>query len=381
MPTARQTDDAGEPFPWSVGAATPLHSCAVLVPPGRSYNPGLVYDSDVEDWYQCACSLEQLQAIGGTDVCSALPEIDPSNLNYPSISVGDLAGFQEVTRKVTNVTGKKLQFTPKVEVPAGFKVNVVPKKLTVPAGKTAQFKVEITRTTAPLGQFAFGSVTWTTTDRSVSDVRSPIAVRPVALAAPKEVTVSGTAGSTDLTVTPGFTGTLGTDVDGLQASTVFELRPAAAAGVLDDYEFFEVAAGTRVTRIATYSDEVNAADIDVNVYRFTPPSSISLVGSSGNGDSTETVTLNNLAPGTYVVAVDNFSAEADVTAPVHVWNVGDTAEGNLSVAPASVDVAQGVAANLTASWTGLDAAKRYLGKVNFLESGNVAGSTLVTVNP
>lgn len=381
MTTARQTDDSGQPIQWAQGDATPLNYGAGEVVPARSYNPGLVYDSNVVDWYSYACSIEQLELVYGGGVCDQFPQIDPSDLNYPSIAVGDLAGYQEVTRRVTNVTGKKMQYTPVVEAPAGFEVNVVPKRLTVPAGKTAQFKVEITRTTAPLGEYAFGSVTWTTKDTSVSDVRSPIAVRPVALAAPKEITVSGTSGSADISVTPGFAGTLGTDVDGLQASTVFNLKPAAAAGVLDDYEFFEVSAGTRVTRVSTFSDEVNAADVDLNVYRFTPPSSITLVGSSGNGDSTEQVTLRNLAAGTYVVAVDNYSGEAGVTAPVHLWDVTDAAVGNLTVSPESAEVTQGAAATVTASWTGLDATKRYLGQVNFLEGSNVAGSTLVTVNP
>ena len=65
---------------------------------------------------------------------------------------------------------------------------------------------------------------------------------------------------------------------------------------------------------------------------------------------------------------------------MHVWNLGDKAEGNLTVAPKSLSVTQGTPTTVTASWTGLEASKRYLGQVNFLEGANVAGSTLVTVN-
>src|SRR5690606_25549994 len=117
MTTARQTDDAGDPIQWSAGDATPLNYGAGEVQPRSSYNPALVYDAGWDEWTAYACSIGQMAS-----PCPEVP-VDPSDLNYPSISVGDLAGSQEVTRKVTNVTGKKLQFTPKVEAPAGFSVN------------------------------------------------------------------------------------------------------------------------------------------------------------------------------------------------------------------------------------------------------------------
>ncbi|MFK5635291.1 S8 family serine peptidase [Ornithinimicrobium sp. LYQ103] len=381
MTTARQTTDAGEPIQWSQGDATPLNFGSGEVVPARSYNPGLVYDSDWQDWYAYACSIEQLQLVGGAGYCDAQEPMDPSDLNYPSIAVGDLAGQQTVTRTVTNVTKQAMQYRAQVEAPAGTTVTVTPSKMTLTPGAKATYKVTITRTDAPLGDYTFGALTWVPNSPKFNAVRSPIAIRPVALAAPGEVVGAGTSGSTDISVIPGFTGTLGTDVDGLLASTVKQQPVIKQAGTLDGYFFFGVAAGTKVTRVATYSDEVAAGDIDLNVYRFTPPSSITLVGTSGNGDSTEDVTLRNLAPGTYVAAVDLYSTEVTVTAPVHVWNLGDKAEGNLTVDPSSPSVTQGQAATINASWTGLDAAKRYLGQVNFLDGSIVAGSTLVTVNP
>lgn len=373
MTTARQTDDSGQPIQWVEGDATPLNYGAGEVRPMASYNPGLVYDAGWDDWLAYACGLGQLLS-----PCPEKP-VDPSDLNYPSIAVGDLAGYQEITRTVTNVTGKKVQYTPTLEAPAGFTVNVVPKRLTVPAGKTAQFKLKITRTTAPLGEYSFGALTWSA--KGYNDVRSPIALRPVAIAAPGEVVGSGTSGSADLSVVPGFTGTLGTSADGLQASEVATLAPVAGEGVLDDYTFFDVPRGTALTRVATFSEEVDAADIDLNVYRFTPPNLISLVGSSGNGNSTETVTLTDLEPGTYVAAIDNYSGEADLTVPLHLWNLTGQDAGNLRATPDSLSVTQGTAVPLTASWSGLDASKRYVGLLNFIEGGRAAGSTVVTVNP
>ena len=93
------------------------------------------------------------------------------------------------------------------------------------------------------------------------------------------------------------------------------------------------------------------------------------------------VTLFNLAPGTYVAAVDNYSGEENVKVPLHIWNLGGTDEGNLTVNPSTLEVKSGVPVSVTASWKGLAAGQRYLGQVNFLEGGDVAGSTLVTVNP
>ena len=381
MTTAKQTTNEGNPIQWNGQDATPLNFGAGEVVPASSYNPGLVYDSDVVDWYGYACAIGQLQLVGGSAVCDQLPDTDASDLNYPSIAIGDLAGTQTVTRTVTNVNKSAMQYRAQVEAPAGTTVTVKPSKITVRPNSTATFEVTITRTDAALGDYTFGSLTWVPNSKKIESVRSPIAVRPVAIAAPLEVVGEGTAGSAEVEVTPGFSGTLGTDVDGLLASTVTDLEPVAAAGTLDDYFFFDVPAGTKVTRVATFSEEVNAADIDLNVYLLLPGNYIQSVGSSGNVDSTEEVTLRDLAPGTYVAAVDNYSEEEGVVAPVHVWNLDDTAAGNLTVDPTSVEVSVGTPASVTAAWSDLDAAERYLGQVNFLDGPSVAGSTLVTVNP
>ena len=220
MTTARQTTNEGNPIMRGSAVATPLNFGAGEVVPGKSYNPGLVYDSNVMDWYTYACSINQLQLVGGAGLCAQLPSKDASDLNYPSIAIGDLAGSQTVTRTVTNVTKQAMQYRAKVEAPAGTKVSVSPSKITVRPGGTATFKVTITRTDAPLRSYTFGSLTWVPNSKKFESVRSPIAVRPVALAAPGEVGGSGTAGSTGITVTPGFSGTLTTDVDGLLPSTI-----------------------------------------------------------------------------------------------------------------------------------------------------------------
>ncbi len=382
MTTARQTTDAGEPIQWAEGDATPLNFGSGEVVPGKAYDPGLVYDSNVVDWYTYACGVKQLQTVGGSALCAQLPAKDPSDLNYPSISIGKLAGTQTVTRTVTNVKGSAMQYRAQVQAPPGTTVTVVPDKITVLPRRSVTFQVTITRTDAALDQYSFGSLTWVPNKKDMNAVRSPIAVKPVAVAAPGEVRGTGTSGSAAIEVTAGFSGTLGTDVDGLVPSAVTNQPVTRRDGTpLDGYFFFTVAPGTRVTRVATFAGEVPAADIDLNVYRLNPGNTITNVGSSGNEDSTEEVTLSNLAPGTYVAAVDLYSPEPTAVVPVHVWNVGDAAAGNLTVSPATATVTQGRTTTLTASWSGLDSSRRYLGQVNYLQGTTVAGSTLVTVNP
>lgn len=371
MTTARQTTDAGEPIMRGSSVATPLNYGAGEVQPSESYSPGLVYDAGWNDWLAYACGIGQLAS-----PCPETP-VDPSDLNYPSISVGDLAGSQTITRTVTNVGQGPMTYTAKVEAPAGTTVTVEPSTIRVPAKGKATFEVTITRTEAPLNAYTFGALTWQPSSSKVQPVRSPIAVRPVALAAPGEVLASGVNGSTELSVTPGFTGTLNTDVDGLLASTTQDVSVLTDSDTLTQ---FTVAPGTKVLRLASYADEVAADDIDLYLFHCTP--GCAQVALSGAGGSEEMITLENpSSDGVYILLTDLWSTEASVTFPLHMWQLDDTAAGNLTVSPESVEVAQGVETVLTASWEGLAAGERYLGQVNFLDGADVAGSTLVTVNP
>jgi hypothetical protein len=306
--------------------------------------------------------------------------MDPSDLNYPSIAVGDLTGTQTITRTVTNVGQGPMTYTAEVEAPAGTEVTVSPSSMTVPANGTATFEVTITRTDAALEEYTFGALTWVPSSSKVSEVRSPIAVRPVGVAAPGEVVGSGAAGSTELDVTAGFTGTLTTEVAGLLPSVVTNMATGAAPGLLDGFEFLEVPEGVDVLRIATYADEVSAEDIDLNLYTY-DGTALSFVAGSGTASSTELITVESPEAATYVIAVDVWSEEAAADVRLHTWQLDGTDAGNLTVAPASVDVTMTETTTLTASWTGLEAATRYLGQVNYLNGSEVAGSTLVTVNP
>ncbi|GII25468.1 S8 family serine peptidase [Planosporangium mesophilum] len=185
MTTAYQLDNAGKPIQRDGADANPLDFGAGHVSPAPAFDPGLVYDSNPLDWIRYMCGVGVPFKVGpapGWDVCPYIGKMDPSNLNYPSIAVGDLAGEQTITRTVTNVSGAST-YTVKVQAPAGLSVTVSPSVIVVRPGQSVTYKVTIKRTGAAADAWAFGSLTWR--DTRGHAVRSPIAVRPVDATAPK----------------------------------------------------------------------------------------------------------------------------------------------------------------------------------------------------
>ncbi len=193
-------------------------------------------------------------------ICASLPPIDPSDFNGPSIAIGGLAGTQTITRTVKNIdTADAGVYRAEVSLP-GFNVTVSPKQLSIPPGQSRTFTVTMTRTTAPIGAYAFGRLSWVPVpDRGVA-VSSSIAVRPVPLAAPAERVIDGTNGT--VTVSPGYTGSLSTSTLGLIPATVtsFDLDTAGpnfistapVAGPQVGLATVTVPAGTPIARFATF---------------------------------------------------------------------------------------------------------------------------------
>ena len=392
MTTASPRDNRREPIGDQAadGAATPLDYGAGEVAARGAFNPGLVYDSGPVQWLQYACGIGvHLELANGQDSCELVGTPDRSDYNSPSIAIGDVAGIQTVTRTVTNVDSKVGVYAPKVQAPAGFKVKVSPTVLVVKPGKTATYKVTVTRTTAPLGEYSFGSLTWL--DARGHAVRSPIAVRPVPVAAPAEASGSGPSGSAAQTVIAGFTGTLTAAGFGLEPSTPAHLSLVADPAITFDADepaesvqakaiAVTVPDGAKVARFATFDADVPAGtDIDLYAYAVGDGGELTLVGNSGGPTAQESITVNQ--PGDYLVFVDLFAAAS--TAPVdvvhHGWVVGPASNGNLTVTPASQEVTTGQAATVTVGWSGLAAGRRYLGLVEYGDGGQTVGSTVVSV--
>src|SRR5262249_50619512 len=123
MTTAGSLDNTGAAITRQEGGnATPLDLGAGHVRPASAFDPGLVYESGPVEWTQYACGIGDPIFIGGPDgsvinTCDLVGSIDPSNLNYPSLGVGDLTGKQTLTRTVTNVTRQASVYFPQIKAP------------------------------------------------------------------------------------------------------------------------------------------------------------------------------------------------------------------------------------------------------------------------
>ncbi|WP_412541288.1 S8 family peptidase [Longispora sp. K20-0274] len=390
MTTATQKDNNGLPIQNLGKDATPLNFGAGHVQPAKAFDPGLVYESTLENWFSYICALGQKPAASVMDLnCDDFPKIDPSDLNGPSIAIGGLGGTQTVTRTVKNVTNKVALYTAKVEAPAGTTVQVTPSRLALAPGKSATFRVKITWSGAPFGKYTFGALTWN--DSNGHSVRSPIAVRPLGLVAPTETPAgTGTDGSTAIALKSGFTGNLTTTVAGLVPATVtglnlkvgahsFDKAKPATSDFVGSVEV-TVPAGSTLARFATFNaDYAMGTDIDLYAYKKVG-TTLTAAGSSGGGSSDESITLTG--PGTYVVFVDLFGGPAGATSvdvKHNSWVVGGSA-GNLTVDAPTMAVVAGNAYSLTATWAGLEAGKRYLGALFYSDGTSTLSATVVSVN-
>jgi len=348
------------------------------VKPNSAADPGLVYDNGFNDWLAFLCGTTT--AVGPAS-CTALENagfsLDASDLNEPSIAVGDLAGVQTVKRKVTNVGSSAATYNASVTGMAGITTVVSPSSLTLAPGETKAFTVAFTRTTATLNAYVGGQLTWTDGTHAV---RSPIVVRPVALAAP--AAVSGTGGPIGYQVTFGYDGAFTASARGLVAPTITpgtvpddpgdSFAPGGPGTVAIPVT---IAAGTTHARFSLFDADVAAgSDIDLYVYRGT-----TLVGSSGSGTSAEEVNLRNPAADTYTVYVHGFAVTGTSPFKLYTWLLGSAAAGNMTVtAPAAATI--GGTGTVTLTFTGLAPATKYLGSVAYGGTAGMPNPTIVRVD-
>ena len=338
------------------------------VRPNNAADPGLVFNSGFNDWLNFICGTQP------GSFCSAYTPIDPSNLNVASIAIGDLAGVQKVTRSVTSVGKQPETYTASYTGLGGFTV-ALPGSFAINPGQTKAFDVTFTTAAAPLNAYTGGQLTLTGDKGHV--VRIPVVLRPVALAAPTQVSGS-------YSVTFGYSGPFTATARGLVPAAV------TAGNVSDDptdstcsltspnAQLIPVAvpAGTTYARFSLFDADVNAgADIDLCVF-----SGATLVGSSGSGTSAEEVNLLNPAAGNYMVVVQGWGVVGSSPFKLHTWLLGSADAGNMTVtAPAAATIGGSGAINL--SFNGLAAGTKYLGSVVYGGASGMPNPTIVTVNP
>jgi len=353
------------------------------VKPNDAAHPGLVYDAGFNDFlaFLCGTTNGVSQA-----TCTALKNAgystDPSNFNSPSIAIGDMAGVQTVTRKVRNVGDAAATYTASVSGLSGVSAVVSPSSLTLNPGETKSFTVTFTTAGAALNSYTGGFLTWTGAGHAV---RSPIVIRPVALAAPAEV--SGNGSPLSYNVTFGFSGPFGANALGLipaatTAGTVADdpkdsFSPAGqgvtAVGPLT------IPAGTTVARFQLFSGDASpGSDLDLYVYKGSTQ-----VGSSGGGTAAEQVTLRNPAAGTdYTVYIHGFATAGNQPSPfkLYTWILGSTAAGNMTVTPDPTTATIGGTGAINLTFSGLAAGTKYLGAVVYTGTASATSPTIVRVD-
>jgi hypothetical protein len=290
--------------------------------------------------------------------------LDPSNFNAPSIAIADLAGSQVITRTVTNV-GPKATYSVSFSG-AGISASVSPSTFTINSGAKQTLQITIARTTAALNAYTGGQLTWTD---GAHVVRIPVVAKPVALAAPAQV-------SGNYNVTFGYTGAFTATARGLVPATTF--NASISTGQQLTYQV-TVPAGATYARFSLF-DTTTTPGTDLDLVVYGPSNTV--VGSSGGGTSAEEVNLLNPAAGTYTVLVDGFATpnNAPATFTLFAWVLGTTAAGNMTVtAPASATFGTTGAINL--SFSGLTAGTKYLGSVVYGGVSGMPNPTIVRVDP
>jgi hypothetical protein len=341
-----------------------------------------VYDSNILDWLAMLCGKTNgVNPATCRSLVSAGYSLDASDLNQASIAIGDLAGVQTITRRVTNVGQGTATYTASVSGMPGFNVTVSPDELTLGPGQTDSYTVKFTRTAAAtLNAYVGGQLTWSD-GAGGHTVRSPIVARPVALAAPARV--SGTGGPINYNVTFGYDGAFTATPRGLIPATM------TAGTVTDDADdSFDpaeegshvvkipvtIAAGTTYARFSLFDAHVSpASDIDLYVYRQNADGTQTLVGLSGTGTSEEEVNLvfanPTAAAANYIVYVHGWGVPGTASFTLFHWLLGTADAGNMTVtAPATATT--GERGTITLNFRNLAPGTKYLGSVAYGDGVN-----------
>jgi subtilisin family serine protease len=342
------------------------------VRPNSAADPGLVFDSNFDDWLGFLCGAGSISTANCTG--NGIPVLgNLSDFNVASIAVGNLVASQTITRRVTNVGRAAATYVPSIEGLAGFDVTVSPPALTLARGQTKSFSVTLTRTSAALNAYTGGQLTLTggtaKNPHLQYKVRVPVVVKPVALFAPAEVNGS-------YSVKFGYTGPFTASARGLVPAST-NAGSVATDGVVSTV--INIPAGTTLARFSLFDANVGApSDLDLEVRN---PAG-TLIAISGGTTSNEEVNLVNPAAGAYTVTVVGFATpnNAPVSFTLFNWALGSAAAGNMTVtAPSSATT--GGSGTIALAFSNLVAGVKYLGSVVYGGDPAVPAPTIVRVDP
>jgi subtilisin family serine protease len=373
-------------------AALPFDYGAGHIVPNDSVDPGLVYDVSADDYDAFACGIA---SAGVTqERCDELSAAGYSfagaDLNQPSIAVERLTNERTVRRSVTNVSDQSGSYVATVVAPAGIGVNVVPASITLGPGQTATFDVTFSFESGPLDLWRFGSLTW---NDGTHSVYSTIAIRPVSVTAPVQVTEFGADGTLSFPVEFGYTGTYSAGIHGLRLPLIldgfvdndptktFSFRSVNGVTM----HLIDVPVDEAYLRFALF-DTLTDGNDDLDMYVYYCPDNVNCtkLGDSGEASSQEEFNVLLPAAGRYAVLVHGFETDQVSGGPganysLLGWSFGLVDDqGNMTASgPAFVNA--GTVENITVNWTGLLPDTIYLGGISHNTPQGLSAITVIRI--
>lgn len=373
------TDDDLTPAGALAAGAGLIRPGGAITRRGTLFNPGLVYERSLADHLGLLCGLGG-GGIADSVACASRP-VAARDLNMPSVAVADVVGTTTVVRTVTSVADKARTFEAQVDAPPGFFVEVEPARITLAPGETARFALTLTPTRAPSGEWRQGSLTWNSEDYRVV---TPIVARAAAIAAPAELTESGTTGAAVFDVTFGYSGEYEATARGLVAPEVTRgavdadptgnVAAAIASGVGAVVSDLDVTEDTVFVRIVLAGD-----DGDLDLYVLDEEGG--LVASSAASGSLEQVDLELPVAGDYSVVVHGSDVGGDEAAfTLSRWVVGAAGPTPISVVQSPSLAAQNGEGVISVAWTDAPSAEELIGAVVHADERGMVAVTAITVD-
>ena len=228
--------------------------------------------------------------------------------------------------------------------------------------------VTIARMDAPLLEYTGGYLAWS---EGAHNVRIPIVVRPVALAAPVEVTGS-------YEVTFGYDGAFSATPRGLIPADT--LDDEISTGEMNGYGFV-IPEGTTYFRASLFDEYVTSAtDLDLYLYRCDASwTCLTVVSYSGNITSREEVNALNPIAGNYAVFVEGYATSNPSTYTLFSWLLGGADAGNMIVTAPTTAILGGTGV-IDLSFTGLLPGTKYLGSIAYDGAAGLPNPTIVRVD-
>jgi subtilisin family serine protease len=388
MTTARQSVDGSD----GASPAQPFDFGAGHIVPNDAVDPGLVYDvsADEYDAFACGTASPGVQQDRCDELAAAGFSFSGADLNQPSIAIERLANERTVSRRVTNVSDEAASYVAEVTAPPGILVNVVPAAMTLAPGQSATFDVTFTYESGPLDLWRFGSLRWRSDRHSVY---SSIAIRPISVTAPAQVTAFGADGSLSFPVEFGYTGSYSPGVHGLRLPLVlqgfvdndptktftFRTTNGVTAHLID------VPANQAYLRFALF-DSLTDGNDDLDMYVYFCPDNVNCtkIGESGEATSQEEFNVLLPAAGRYAVLIHGFETDQVSGGPganysLLGWAFGlSDDQGNMTASgPAFVNA--GTTADITVSWQGLLSDTIYLGGISHDTPQGISAITVIRI--